>query len=108
MSVFVAARDLIRQSIQRCFGRSMEVMTRQGQPLEVVGYLRRHEKGVNQVHLLLTDSTLPEGCILHYQGERYRLVFHAAAGNPSATSQLMREYVMVSDSQRAQHEWSEF
>lgn len=108
MSGFESARGLIRQSIQRCFGRSIVVMTPQGQPIEVIGYIRRHEKGVNQVQLLATDAELPESCTLLYRDARYRLVFNAAAKSPHATSQLIREYVMVLDTQGAKHEWSEF
>ena len=108
MSGFESARGLIRQSIQRCFGRSIVVMTPQGKQIEVNGYIRRHEKGVNQVQLLATDTKLPESCTLLYRDKRYRLVFDAAAKSPHATSQLMREYVMVLDTQGAKHEWSEF
>ncbi|EDP60850.1 hypothetical protein [Vibrio sp. AND4] len=108
MSNFESARDLIRQSIQRCFGRAMVVLTPQGQQIEVIGYIRSHEKGVNQVRLLVTDSELPECCTLLYCDKRYRLVFDAAVKSRRSTSQLMREYVMVLDTQGAQHGWSEF
>ena len=108
MSEFESAQGLIRQSIQRCFGHSMVVITPQGQQIEVMGYIRNHEKGVNQVHLLATDSELPESCTLLYREKRYRLVFDAPAKSPSATSQLMREYVMMLDTQEAQNGWSEF
>jgi hypothetical protein len=108
MSEFESARRLIRQSIQRCFGRPLFVMTPQGEQIEVIGYIRSHEKGVNQVHLLATDSELPESCTLLYRDKRYRLVFDTAAKSPNGTSQIMREYVLVLDTQGAQHEWSEF
>ena len=108
MSEFESARRLIRESIQRCFGRPLFVMTPQGKQNEMNGYIRSHEKGVNQVHLLATDFELPESCTLLYRDKRYRLVFDAAAKSPNATSQLMREYVLVLDTQGAKHEWSEF
>ncbi|GEM77183.1 hypothetical protein [Vibrio sagamiensis] len=108
MTEFESAQGLIRQSIQRCFGRAMVVVTPQGQEIEVIGYIRSYEKGVNQVHLLATDSELPECCTLLYRDKHYKLVFDAAVKSPRSTSQLMREYVMVLDTRGTKHQWSEF
>ncbi|PSW14780.1 hypothetical protein C9I98_21585 [Photobacterium sanctipauli] len=108
-SQFEGARELVRASLQSCFGRPIVVMLSDGSQRTVQGYIKSTELNGNKVKRLLTDAELPPLASLMDEGKRYVLAHSNALDmGRDGDSQITREYLMSLESAGAKHGWSEF
>ncbi|EPG0369729.1 TPA: hypothetical protein ACX6QR_000823 [Photobacterium damselae] len=106
---FDDARALIELSIQSCFGRDLVIMTSDGQPKTIRGYIKTQSVDGHQVKRLLTVSCLPTLSTIMLEGKRYSLSLSSPEqGKGQRDSQIQNVYILNLTQAGIKHDFSEF